>query len=127
MSYGPKATFYEQTSDRQLNDLQVSIDLATRNFQHLMPLTGAYVTTIADSTGVQVPIQFAQNTLVRVVHNLGYAYTGWIIASVGYVSGAAVAPLILVSSADETGETKKSSIALINVAANTVTAHVWVY
>lgn len=127
MSYGPKSIRYEQTSDRQINDLQQSLTEAMRNLQMLTPLTGAYITTIANAAGISVPIVFAQNNVVRVVHNLGYAYTGFIIANVQYSSGSFVSPLIVVSTGNENAQTQVSSIALINLSPVTVTAHVWVY
>lgn len=118
MGFNPIPILNQQTSDRQIGDLQRAMSAPIEQFQNLLPLQGVYV------TGVTVPS--AANFVVT--HNLGRPYVGWIVArwrgpiTIGYPPY----PFII-----ELGSTAQvipeSQLLLQNATASNGVIDVWVY
>jgi len=127
MAYTPNPILQQKTPSRQVDDLQRSYVPVFSQLQALVPLNGVYVSGVTDSAGVTTPVTFVPGQTVSISHNMGRPYLGWQLCRPRYVSGAAVAPLIV--EVAETDTTIASSVLKLSYQAGTATVYfdVWVY
>lgn len=123
-AYVPTQFQLQKTDDRLTDDLQRGFSSPIQVLQLLQPLNGVYLTTQPNALGEAAPIVFPAGLNLNIIHNLGRAYTGWLMARVQNVTGADAPWLV---EAVQDASLNVFQVSLTNGSTSDFTCDLWVY